>query len=243
MSCNSRNKFQSISTWDGCYKNAGSIGTCGCRASLRYVTDLTGDIECTDILLAQLVLADDDGDESGAFQVFESAPERAVLAHGVLMTMVFTFFLPLGAILLRVIHSQHTAWIHGLWQMFFYTVALAAFGVGAWMATIQGQWTTSNGHPIIGTIVIGLLLFQPIGGIIHHRLYKQRNSSTAVGTGHKWAGRVLLLLGVINGGLGLQLAGEGNEFIIAYGVIAGVLYLAWFIVSIWHWKKSSGTEK
>jgi hypothetical protein len=189
-----------------------------------------------------LAVADDDDGDSG-FQTFEDAPEIAVLAHGVLMTMVFAFFLPLGAILLRVVRSKNTAWIHGMWQMFFLMVAVAAFGVGAWMATIQGQWTTSNGHPIIGTVVVGLLLFQPIGGILHHRAYKRTNGPTAVGAGHRWLGRALLVLGVINGGLGLQLADEGKEFIIAYGVIAGIVYLTWLVVALWHAKRSHDLAK
>lgn len=36
-----------------------------------------------------------------------------------------------------------------------------------------------------------------------------------------------MALGVINGGLGLQLAREENGLVIAYGVVAGVVYLAY----------------
>jgi hypothetical protein len=42
----------------------------------------------------------------------------------------------------------------------------------------------------------------------------------------------MLVIGVINGGLGLQLAEEGNMFIIPYCVLAGVLYTTWFAVVI-----------
>jgi hypothetical protein len=41
---------------------------------------------------------------------------------------------------------------------------------------------------------------------------------------HIWWGRILMALGVINGGLGLKLAREDSGPMIAYGVIAGVAY-------------------
>jgi hypothetical protein len=97
------------------------------------------------------------------------------------------------------------------------------------------QWTASNGHPILGTIIIGLLLGQPFGGIMHHRMFKRQVATgakpgTAVGFMHRWAGRILLVVGVINGGLGAQLAKEDTKFIIPYGVVACVMYLAWAAV-------------
>jgi hypothetical protein len=46
-----------------------------------------------------------------------------------------------------------------------------------------------------------------------------------------WLGRLAITLGIINGGLGFQLAGRMNMCskpgMIAYGVIAGVIWLAW----------------
>jgi len=42
----------------------------------------------------------------------------------------------------------------------------------------------------------------------------------------------MLVLGVINGGLGLDLAGEDAKGEIAYGVIAGFFYLLWLLVVI-----------
>lgn len=43
---------------------------------------------------------------------------------------------------------------------------------------------------------------------------------------HVWYGRVLIILGMINGGLGLQLATDGPAYktagMIAYAVIAGI---------------------
>ena len=48
--------------------------------------------------------------------------------------------------------------------------------------------------------------------------------------GHIWFGRTLLILGAINGGLGLQLSANTIKGEIAYGVIAGVVFLFYLLV-------------
>jgi hypothetical protein len=50
-------------------------------------------------------------------------------------------------------------------------------------------------------------------------------------------------LGVINGGLELWLAGEDNNFIIPYSVIAAVVYATWFAIAIWKGKKGRSDRK
>lgn len=50
---------------------------------------------------------------------------------------------------------------------------------------------------------------------------------------HIWWGRILMALGVINGGLGLKLAREDNGPIIAYAVIAGVIYSGYLGYKLW----------
>jgi hypothetical protein len=37
-----------------------------------------------------------------------------------------------------------------------------------------------------------------------------------------------MVLGVVNGGLGLKLARESDGYIIAYGVVSGLVFLAYF---------------
>ena len=104
------------------------------------------------------------------------------------------------------------------------------------------QLTASNGHPIIGIIVIGALVFQPIGGLIHHYMYKKYQRRTLWSTTHVWWGRIILTLGIINGGLGLMLSGNTVKVEIAYGVVAGVMWLIWVIFAVWgHLNKSRGT--
>ncbi len=88
-------------------------------------------------------------------------------------------------------------------------------------------------HPIIGLVVIGLLLFQPMLGLVHHQIYKTRHIRTFWATAHVWFGRVVITLGIINGGLGLRLSANTAKGEIAYGVIAGVMWWLWMVVVIW----------
>lgn len=136
----------------------------------------------------------------------------------------------MGLVFVLLLPSKNKIWYHASLQLLSYTLALAAFGLGAWMATVSGAWTASNGHPILGTIIIALLLLQPVLGYVHHRIYTQRKEPTGWGVAHVWYGRLLILLAVINGGLGLQLSDNTVKGEIAYGVVAGVMFLLYLAV-------------
>ena len=82
-------------------------------------------------------------------------------------------------------------------------------------------------HPIIGIVVIAVLFFQPIGGYLAHRLYAKNEKATSPSVAHRWIGRIFLVLGAINGGLGLQLGANSRKGEIAYGVITGVSFAIW----------------
>jgi hypothetical protein len=84
-------------------------------------------------------------------------------------------------------------------------------------------------HPTLGLIVLGALFFQPVLGWVHHARFKRLKRRTAWSHTHLWLGRIVVTLGMINGGLGLQLAGATKSAIIAYAVIATAV---WFLLVI-----------
>lgn len=88
-------------------------------------------------------------------------------------------------------------------------------------------------HPIIGIVVVSLLAFQPVIGLLHHRLYKTSSNPTGWSTLHVWLGRLVITLGIINGGLGLRFAADTTNGEIVYGVFAGLVWLVWVGVSLW----------
>lgn len=98
-----------------------------------------------------------------------------------------------------------------------------------------------NYHPIIGVVVLALVVFQPLLGYLHHRQYKRTQTRTTVSHLHLWNGRVLLVLGIINGGLGLAVAGAPSTAKLAYTIVAAVMGGAWLLVTVVAgWRQARG---
>jgi hypothetical protein len=86
-------------------------------------------------------------------------------------------------------------------------------------------------HPVIGLIVFGLITLQPIGGCLGHLRYKRTGRSSILSSLHVWIGRFVITLGMINGGLGLLLAGNSTHSQqVAYGVVAGFMWLVMMLI-------------
>lgn len=80
------------------------------------------------------------------------------------------------------------------------------------------------------------LFLQPVFGFLHHSLFKKYQARTFWSYAHIWLGRAVVTLGIINGGLGFQLADTMNlssrPGMIAYSVIAGIVWLVWVIAIV-----------
>jgi hypothetical protein len=159
-----------------------------------------------------------------------------LIAHGVLAALAFVLFFPLGSILIRLGTFRGVWLVHGIFQLFAYIVYIVAFGLGVWMVNNIPYNLLNTYHPIIGIVLFTLLFFQPILGYIHHVQYKRHSRRTIWSYGHIWLGRIVITLGMINGGLGMLLASDAPAFlsfrptrgqIVAYGVIAGIMWLLW----------------
>jgi FtsH-binding integral membrane protein len=86
----------------------------------------------------------------------------------------------------------------------------------------------NNTHSTFGTVIFALVLVQPILGLVHHFQYQVQQQSTFAGLVHKWYGRVLIILAVVNGGLGLKLAGDTSGGpTIAYSVVSAVVFVVY----------------
>ena len=181
--------------------------------------------------------------------------DNILIIHAVLAVFAWAFFVPVGAILLRLnIQSGRLLKIHGYSQMFSYLMYIVAAGLGIWLARESAKYkpTWSDPHPIIGLVILGVALFQPFLGLIHHDLFKkqllrwkvgmstQKPGRTIWGRLHVWIGRGLITLGVINGGFGIRLAGKSpfqdeattKKAYIGYGIVAGLMWLLWAGVSV-----------
>lgn len=156
-----------------------------------------------------------------------SNTDAIILAHGIIALVVFAFLYPLGSILMRLVGKWY---IHSMTQNLGWLAMWAVFGLGYVAASRQGQFFNQT-HTILGTIVIALLGIQPVLGWLHHRHFVAHQKRGIISHLHIWYGRILMALGVINGGLGIKLAGSGLGFKIAYSVVAAVMFVA-YIASI-----------
>jgi hypothetical protein len=136
----------------------------------------------------------------------------------------------MGAIAVRLASFPGIVWVHAAFQVFAYLVYIAGFGLGVYMA-VEGGYL-SEYHPIIGIVVLVIVFFQPILGFFHHALFKKYNHRTFWSYGHIWLGRAAITLGIINGGLGLKLAGGSQSAKIAYGVCAGFMWMVWVVAIV-----------
>ncbi|KAL9098571.1 MAG: hypothetical protein Q9163_005797 [Psora crenata] len=157
---------------------------------------------------------------------------RATVAHGTIMSLAFVIIYPLGAIMIRLLSFKSLVSVHASIQLFAYIMVLAGMGLGIYIA-IEPDNEVNKYHPVIGLVAVCLLVFQPIFGYIHHRTYLREHRHTLWATVHVWFGRILVTLGIINGGLGLRLADNTENGDIAYGVVAGVIWVTWMVVAVW----------
>ena len=68
-------------------------------------------------------------------------------------------------------------------------------------------------------------MVQPILGLFHHLDFRRTKKRGILGHIHTWYGRSIMILGVINGGLGIQLYNDSHNYIIGYSVAAGLAFL------------------
>ncbi|ETN38994.1 uncharacterized protein HMPREF1541_07036 [Cyphellophora europaea CBS 101466] len=158
-------------------------------------------------------------------QLSTQAQMRFVQAHGALASIAFVALFPIGAILVRLTSFQGLLWTHAGLQVFGYTVFIAAAGLGIFIA--RGGAYLQEPHAIIGLLLLATLFFMPFLGLLHHQVFKKVQKRTVWSYGHIFTGRAIVILGMINGGLGLRLASAESSHRIAYGVFAGLMGLAY----------------
>lgn len=152
-----------------------------------------------------------------------------LLVHGIFASLAFLVFLPVGAIIMRLGKFNNVLAVHVATQIFAWLLFITAFGLGLYYG-ITGNYMTET-HPIIGIVLVAMLFVQPLSGWLHHRQFLRTGQRSATSHGHVWIGRVAIILGMINGGLGLELGGVETKYVIAYSVVAGVIGLV-YIASI-----------
>lgn len=157
----------------------------------------------------------------------DSDRRNILLVHAVLASLAFLIFFPIGAILIRLGNFKNLLYVHIGTQIFSWLLFITAFGLGLYCG-ISGNYM-AEAHPIIGVVLVALMAFQPIVGWLHHSQFMRTGHRSAISHGHVWVGRIAIILGIINGGLGLELGRVETRYVVAYSVVAGIMgttYLA-----------------
>ncbi|KAH8905755.1 hypothetical protein BR93DRAFT_968989 [Coniochaeta sp. PMI_546] len=147
-------------------------------------------------------------------------------SHGVFMAVAFVVVLPLGAM------SPHLSFIgkyrlrfHIGCQLVAYALILMGFVFGLWVAVGAQDWFYDP-HTQLGFCIVGLISLQPLIGMWHHLNFRRSGVRSWRYRVHTWFGRALILMGIIDGGLGLRLAGNYNRGeLITYIVLSVAFFL------------------
>ncbi|KAK3390111.1 hypothetical protein B0H63DRAFT_464804 [Podospora didyma] len=148
---------------------------------------------------------------------------------------------PLGSISMRLLPGRLALWVHALFQMMTACIFIAGAGLGIYLVQMvqipfsQGNLLTNDStkyHPIIGLVTLAMLLPQPILGYLHHRKYKQVQTRQLWSYLHIFNGRIGITLGIINGGLGLNLAGASDYLKRVYTIVAAVMWVLWMLIAL-----------
>ncbi|KAK1836836.1 hypothetical protein QBC39DRAFT_238222, partial [Podospora conica] len=164
--------------------------------------------------------------------------------HGILCSLAMVLLFPIGSILMRVIPGRFAIWIHAAFQVLAMLVHVAGVGLGIYLVTIvqlpfSGSGAslltneTTNYHPIIGIVTLVMLLPQPVVGWLHHRKFVRVRRRQVWSYVHLFNGRVGITMGIVNGGLGLNLAAAAASRKRTYIIVAAVMWTLWMLVALW----------
>ena len=88
----------------------------------------------------------------------------------------------------------------------------------------------NSAHQVIGILLFAALFVQLGLGLAHHHIYRKSQKPTALSKVHLVLGPAIVIIGLINGGLGISLA---NSSVTAYVVVLIVLAAAFAGTRLW----------
>ncbi|EPS30423.1 hypothetical protein PDE_05374 [Penicillium oxalicum 114-2] len=173
--------------------------------------------------------AQSQGTESEEFTSDSNWPS---IIHALAACIAIIFLFPFGAILLRVF-PQSVRW-HWVNQTLSTGIAILGLILGFYLST---QFTKSQSwnstHQIIGIIILIAILLQWGMGFWHHLQYKKTKAPTRFGVVHRYFGFIVILLAIINGGIGLDWSYASTGAIVGYSVGVAVVSLVFVGLLVW----------
>lgn len=161
--------------------------------------------------------------------------DRKRIAHAAIMIIVMVVLFPSFALGIHLLPSSLAVVLHAWLQVFTLALAITGFGLGISLSVNSYPITSSSYHQIIGIIVVSsLVLFQPAMGLLQHRYWRKKGQKGMFAYAHRWLGRTMIILGIVNAGLGFYFTGIGSSMapkgaVIAYGVVAGIVGVGYIL--------------
>ncbi|KAL2201048.1 hypothetical protein P885DRAFT_73396 [Corynascus similis CBS 632.67] len=149
-----------------------------------------------------------------------------ILGHGILAAMTFLFIVPIAVLLARFYTRQPGTAVryHAYLQILAVGLTTVVFVLG--FIAVGPPRNLTNPHHGIGVAIYLLILLQAFGG----RLVRKLSGRSFRLHVHRWFGRAITLLGIVQVPLGLTLYGSPKYLFILYAVWMAFLLLLYFIL-------------
>jgi len=150
-----------------------------------------------------------------------------VVAHGVLATIVFLFIVP-AAVMIARFYARRPGFArryHAYLQVLSVGLITVVFILG-WFAVGPNRSLT-NPHHGIGVAIYVLILLQAIGGRMVKHIDRRRSFRLTI---HRWSGRAIALLGIVQIPLGLTLYGSPKFTFVLFTLWMVFLLLLYFVL-------------
>ncbi|KAI9931570.1 hypothetical protein ASPWEDRAFT_169585 [Aspergillus wentii DTO 134E9] len=157
-----------------------------------------------------------------------------IIAHGVIATIVFLGLVPFSVLLIRYYSRWNPFWafkLHVWCQVLTLLLTTVVFVLG-WFA-VGPERSLTNPHHGIGLAIYVIVIFQVIWGWLLHKIESKRHSPHVPLklVLHRWLGRILVILGIIQIPLGLTLYGSPKVLFILFSLAAFAYLAALFVLS------------
>ncbi|SPQ22894.1 13cea553-21eb-4b55-8c81-55252ceae8e8 [Thermothielavioides terrestris] len=210
--------------------NLSPPGTSSYSSDTLHVGDGTWDFTKNTFLLPNLVgLNFDTMQYNGMANRFSTLTQyhSLILGHGVLAAITFLFIVPIAVLLARFYTRQPGTAVryHAYLQVLALGLTTVVFILGFF--AVGPPRNLTNPHHGIGVAIYVLFLLQAVGGRLVRKLAGRRSFRLHV---HRWFGRAIALLGIVQVPLGLTLYGSPKALFILYALWMGFLLFLYFIL-------------
>lgn len=168
-----------------------------------------------------------------------SEPDKQIrVAHAVIMSLIFIGLFPLSALTVYLPYHEKVRHVHAPLQIISLLLMIVGLGTGIELARNLGVF--SGYHQAFGYVIVAwLAIFQPALGLGQHLHFRKRGTRSPMGQTHRWLGRLFILLGIVNGGLGLKQSGSVGDphtpmwSVVAYAVLAAISFVFYTAIVCW----------